>query len=552
MYYFNVMLMILLAMITKSWQREQSFLLKDSGKIVFFENEKTIKFEVDLRNYYKNADLILNTTKELSIVCNELVEKHDCEYFVNSYTQHAQTVKNNVNIIKEGIKKRHRRSIGRWIGKRVSELLKNFAYYTIFDLILGKSDSIMNNESERKVNIQELELQKRMIEAEQKLLNETKMEIELRNKEKNKYDKYLYMMNVIDMLYSSHLKDTMNFKGLMSDQLKSTFLNVVQWERFKMEKDHINSELLLSNLTLPELDILDIIHISRMESRKNETHIIILVHLPVLSIENSFGLYEYIPIPFNYESETLMLNLNPGYFYRNNSEIRFFAFNDEQFCKKAKNWTFCNTLATEIVSNDEKCLKSILDKDIISESCKYRILEKKNYAVELSAQSTYCYVITPLSVKIDCEDSVTVHDLIKSREIFYNEECIRFRAIDYLEYNRNYLVSEVSYEFLMPNFTVFDIKSNNWSNDVEIIRKYMIKLDELMSETNEIESEYIKTFKKNTWKSIWSYVKHVSYRLFDFFLTIWNLIPYLSLLMIIPFVIYLLHLKYKSTQVRKN
>lgn len=85
------MLVILLGMISTSWQREQSYLLKDSGRIVFFDNEKTMKFEIDLRNYYKNAELVLNTTKELSIICNELAEKHDCEYFVNSCNMRKQS-----------------------------------------------------------------------------------------------------------------------------------------------------------------------------------------------------------------------------------------------------------------------------------------------------------------------------------------------------------------------------------------------------------------------------------------------------------------------------
>ena len=54
----NIVLIILLGVVIPTWQMEHTYLLKDAGRIVFFENEKTMKYEIDLRNYYKNAELL--------------------------------------------------------------------------------------------------------------------------------------------------------------------------------------------------------------------------------------------------------------------------------------------------------------------------------------------------------------------------------------------------------------------------------------------------------------------------------------------------------------
>ena len=81
-------------------QKELSFLLKDAGKLSFFENESILIYDIDLRTYYKNAELLHNTTIEMSKTCDDLDNKRNCEFFVQNYQDSLEKVRNNANWMK--------------------------------------------------------------------------------------------------------------------------------------------------------------------------------------------------------------------------------------------------------------------------------------------------------------------------------------------------------------------------------------------------------------------------------------------------------------------
>lgn len=272
--------------------------------------------------------------------------------------------------------------------------------------------------------------------------------------------------------------------------------SILDVESFKSQIQEINNELKIQNQTLPQIDLNQIIQISSLFGTKNETHVKILIEIPIIKL-NENPLKEIIPIPFREKHEVKILKINSFYYFineRQNNKI----MTQEQFgsCITQKGLILCNSVLKSKLTNKNECINSLITNKQTN-SCEDLKILKRNYIIETSKYSTYCFVIEPFKLRITCNDENFIYNLTGNKEIIYEENCNVFKVLNENVNNiSTYKSIEIFNEYVKPNFTIFNTKINNWTNDINMINKNKVELLELLNETIVSGSEYDKINKQ--------------------------------------------------------
>lgn len=215
-----------------------------------------------------------------------------------------------------------------------------------------------------------------------------------------------------------------------------------------------NNEL-LPNHTLPPLEINDLLNLSRILPSKNGTHIIVKVEVPIISKVDSV-LSELIPLPFNKNGGTVIFNINSKLIIidsKNNTKIMPRCIYDE--CEHFDNITVCNSMLVMNLENPTECIMSILSKKSIN--CAHKYISNQNYWIKLFETSAYCYILSPIKMKVACGDSYKIHNLTFSQELDYREECDIYQMISEMSYNSTTQTTiEIIRPYLKLNFSIYD------------------------------------------------------------------------------------------------
>lgn len=127
-------LTLFLGLIYISVQEQPVMLIKNRGKIAFFERTHSIKYDIDTTNYFLNAENILNNTMQIKEACNELINQQNCKTFLINLEDDLKNVNISSNHMKTALSTRGKR----WLWRIIRKI---FSWKTIsketFSLITG-------------------------------------------------------------------------------------------------------------------------------------------------------------------------------------------------------------------------------------------------------------------------------------------------------------------------------------------------------------------------------------------------------------------------------
>lgn len=546
----KIILLFIFGLINISIQDERRIIQKNIGNIQFFDKIWTLNYDINLSTYFQNAEILLNGTNELKRVCIEL-EKHDsCNHIIDNFKNELTQVQNNVNQMKSNLVGRKKRfssiisTLFRTIGSKTFAvtMVANVATSTF---ISGQIADAQEEALRLKQEIigKQFNITKNHIVNQYKMLNEsmTLHEQELLSNIKQKeFD------NIFQILYLTlvrHYKDTAIYTGLCSNEIKSVFFNAIDIEQFTKEIQKINNELIVQNLTLPTTNTNEIFELSKLSHMKNSTHIKILIEIPIVE-KTDFKLKEIIPIPFLYENEVYILKTQSKYYFSNQDHKNIIMTeNNFKSCKHQSNLTICNSVLKQKLSDNDKCINSL----ILNETnflCEYLKISKQNYIIETSKFSTYCYVNEPFKLRITCNNENFIYNLTSNKEIFYEENCNIFKISNQSNNNISTFTSiEITYDYIKPNFTIFNVTSRNWTK-INMINRHKIELLNLINATDQSNTTLKEQGTKNTTYRIYKFTGYcyeiISTGLiwfYNFFINLTNFL-YLVITIIVFMIIY--------------
>lgn len=157
-----------------------------------------------------------------------------------------------------------------------------------------------------------------------------------------------------------------------------------------------------------------------------------------------------------------------------NNETKVVPYESLKHCLRSDDLTICNSMIQEQFITPKDCLENIIDNKGNS-PCEYKVLETKNYYMEISKTLLYCFIISPLKLQVICNDRNLVYELNETNLISYGEDCNIYKLYDSNETNGMVKNFAVDFSYCAPNFTVYDNVLQNWTYDYTLINKRNIE-----------------------------------------------------------------------------
>lgn len=482
---------LLFAFIYSSMAANQEVLLRDHGKIIFFDNTWTFNFHLNLKSYVENALILENSTIALIKLCRDLPTETNCQFFIQNLREEAKNAQRDIEQIKQ-FSRSKRFAWGAILGTAAREALLCFGIIAATEII---NESRMNEVREQLNENRELVLAQ---------LEITKMQNEIITDTSNqnvKLHKSIYELNqttintnklnellqTASFALSKHSKQTMKFINVLNGDLRAQFFNVIDSETFKNETTLINKKL-LPTAKFPASNPQDLLDLSKISSMSNNTHISIVVKTPIIT-NKTYDFFEYIPIPIKTDSTVHILNSNAKYFlYTETNKTKYIPLSTLSKCNTINSRTFCSSLVEVELRNANPCMSAIIANSS-NLNCRYREIDFQNYIMRLSANTIFCFVIKPISIRIMCGDKSMIYELKKNTEINFSEQCDLYKISNEFHYDANtYSSVEINYPLIQPNFTIFDPKYEKWTSNISIINRNSIKLLKINNEIEMIDT----------------------------------------------------------------
>lgn len=109
----------------------------------------------------------------------------------------------------------------------------------------------------------------------------------------------------------------------------------------------------------------------------------------------------------------------------------------------------------------------------------------------LDSNSIFYSIAYPISIRADCNNKTTIYNLTESCEIGFSDQCEFNRVVNKIQFDVNtFTTYEIDEPMHRPNFSVYDTKSNNWTDDFHMIEK-SINLIKLASDAEERHNDLI-------------------------------------------------------------
>lgn len=184
----------------------------------------------------------------------------------------------------------------------------------------------------------------------------------------------LFALRAHDYLHSKLLRF---FLGNMKQKAYS----LTDFDLLSDQIAKINANL-SADYFLPEINSPELINLLKFTSTNNNTDLIYKIHVPVLQ-RKQLNLFEIVPIPFLVDEDLMMVNIENSILIKDKNKI--FSLTDidmEKYCKYLLNFTICNSLITDLMTEPKPCISDIFlyksDKD-----CLYSPIEKKMYLIKI-------------------------------------------------------------------------------------------------------------------------------------------------------------------------
>lgn len=470
----------------------QNTMVKNIGKISFFEKTWTHSFDLSLDSYINNAILLQNITIELVQACKDTPDDVKCQYFKNNIERNAAMAQKDIDLLL------HHRTKRFWAGMRnfATGFLKQ-ALITVG--IIGVTEAINKNELDEIK--EQLRVQKETIVSMHELDNlRNNHSVSTNNEMHVLFDRVKNMTlsnqnkdtlnNLIDAAkdaLSEHYQETTKFMRILNNDLRNYFFTIIDMDTFLTSIREI--ELLLNpNARLPTLNPYKLLDVSSLGYTNNLTHVSLHLKMPIIS-NTSHNLYEFTPIPVKQNGKLQILKMTSRmYFWDKNNIIKVLRPHIFHQCIQIENNMFCNSLLYESLDPLDECMASILFNKPI-EQCIFRKIEYRNYYIRLSPHSVYCYIVKPIQFRIICNGQEKIHKLNTSTEIDFSNQCDVHKVLNELRYNnKTKSLHEISKPIQLPNFSIFDSSKNDWSDDVVFFNESNATLTKILSEFDKINA----------------------------------------------------------------
>lgn len=443
----------------------QQNIIKYRGKIFFFEDQKLFNYNLNLKPYFENVREMEKTLDKLDDVCRSLVTTR-CEKYAEHFRSEMPLIREDVRMLTS---KRRKRScltvvgaIARYAWKIVEKTIVVSGMSYMLSNVMEDEKPVIDSSTINKI----LDTQNTII----KHFNQTNHNNDMIDR---KLLEYQELANALTNMKIDHMENTEKYKAILRNDIRSQIFGIIDVNDLLLKINKTNEEI-KPNRTLPNVDIITMLDLSKMVSSKNTTHIKISIEIPVLSMEYK-ELNEIVPLPYNRGGKTVIQNMNSKlYFKGKNNETLIVPMDIFDKCMHLDNLTICNSVDLMLMEYPNECIQSILNKKTIK--CEYKQIPNHNYWIQLSESSIYCFIVEPIQIKISCEDSEKIYNLTKSMEIDY-EGCNVYRMINEIQYNST---SQTTIEIIQPNLqmnlSIYDSIYGNWSYNLTEINQNQIIL----------------------------------------------------------------------------
>lgn len=487
-------------------QQELKSVTKDFGQIVFYENTDTIQYDYSLKGYYENANVIFESFSKLNYICKNMTDQDDCKYYIGNKENDLKMVKKNVNFIKS--KHRQKRFWTACIlgtAKAAKVILPasvlTMGASAVFTEYRIHQEKLYYAKKQAEASKTELEIEQKELEVAKKALNDTKRALEILKEENKKRDEYEKLKDIIQSTLTRHISDSEIIINVLNGNVKDYLFKMVDIRDFANSIKLIN-ESLEANYSLPNVGLFDLLEFSTVYHAKNDTHVQILINIPILNPDKS-NLSGFIPLPFKQRNSVFVMDSKSEFLFMLNNTLKMIPREYLNHCKRVKSLTICSSIVQEFIEEPELCVKEYFKND--TNDCIYKRIISQNYFVDTSDFSVYCFIVKPIVLRISCAKTSEILNIDTSQEIFFEKHCELFKMTNKTILKTNsYTAMEIENKYVRPNLSTFDTNTNDWTEVIQRIDQYGTQYTELYDATEEILE------KENSEDSFWTFITEIS------------------------------------------
>lgn len=440
------------------------YIEKEIGKIYFYQEKSVINYDLSLNRFYTNARQIEDAISKLDEMCIDLKNDTRCLEFIDSNREELKIIKNNVNVVRNAANRVKKRSFWLGLGKIATGGLKLGGKGIIFSAGAYSVDSLSKlfrngNEAVRDM----VENQKMVVQRNDDLYYNQIMASE-------RLQKYNDLIKEIMERKSKHYDYKIIILKILTHEIVDDIFDIVDFANFTEKIDKINAEL-APKFTLPQVNINDLIELSRVITYGNKTNVRISIEIPIIDMNEPKFLKEFIPVPFLKDDSTNIFDISSElYFMDENNNAKIMPKYVFDSCKHIENIILCNSVETMNLESPNECIFSLTRG--ITPNCTHKIINTKNYWMKTSKYSIFCYIIDPVKVKITCDDSSKIYNLNKNQGLDIEEDCDVVRMMSNMNLNSKSITTEdIIMPFLNINLTTYDPINKNWTFNMSYIDK---------------------------------------------------------------------------------
>lgn len=211
------------------------------------------------------------------------------------------------------------------------------------------------------------------------------------------------------------------------------------------------------------------------------------------------------------DNKTMIQNVNAKFMINEKKSI--IPLGILKKCKRETNLTICKSIIQEILTKEEHTCGIYSE-----EKCNYKHIRSKNYIIETSNNSVYCYILNPMQIKISCMENEKILNLTGSTEIFFDDFCDLNKVTNNQTHNQTYFEFKIKNNYIKPNLTRYNNETKEWIN-FEKLNRYQIEYLKEYKDIQELEKtmeDFIKSSNSTTFNifgGIFSFVKNTFYKI---------------------------------------
>lgn len=235
------------------------------------------------------------------------------------------------------------------------------------------------------------------------------------------------LLSVTNSLISNHKVNMNKIDTIFGKDIKNIFA-IIREDEFVSEIRGLN-QTLNKKLMLPQLPILDLLKMTRIQTSLQGMNISIVMRVPLVD-DTTYTVGKFVAVPMTMHNETVIIDTKVEYFVETSEEIFTISPENLAKCVNVKNFTICNSLIRHAFEKPNKCMYSYMKNSSV-EFCTLIKTTNKNEIIEINSTSIFIYLVNPIDIKIiyegreqliKMERSDIVHFLEGSEIVLYTNK----------------------------------------------------------------------------------------------------------------------------------